>query len=144
MKFSSHFVRAFVLLAALFSPLALITSAKAGVEDIPETGELVATVQVPSGFTEAEVQEAIVATLLGRQWGVKSKDGGRVIAYLKHRSNEAKVTLVYDTVKVELFCIGWEIDKKTGVREKPELPKGWLKNIQGDLTKHFNRITTQK
>lgn len=144
MKFSSLTVRAFILLAALVLPLALITSAKAGVEDIPGTGELVATVQVPSGFSESEVQEAAVATLLGRQWGVKSKDGGRVIAYLKHRSNEAKVTLVYDTAKVEIYCVGWQIDKKTGAREKPELPKGWIKYIQQDLTKHFNRITTQK
>lgn len=144
MKSSSFFMRASLLLAALVLPLALVTPAQAGFEDIKETGDLIATVPVPAGFTAAEVQEAIVATLLGRQWGVKSKEDGRVIGYLKHRSNEAKVTLVYDASKVELYCIGWEIDKKTGIREKPEQPKGWLKNIQGDLTKNFNRITTQK
>jgi hypothetical protein len=143
-KFSSHFVRAFVLLAALVLPLALITSAKAGVEDIRETGELVATVQVPAGFTTAEVQEGVMATLLGRNWGVKSKEDGRVIAYLKLRSNEAKVTLVYDTAKVDIFCVGWEIDKKTGVREKPEQPTRWLDKIQADLTKHFSRIAKHR
>lgn len=144
MKSFSSFMRASLLLAALVLPLALAPSAKAGGEDIKETGDLVATVAVPSGFTAAEVQEAIVATLAGRQWGVKSREEGTVVGYLKHRSNEAKVTLVYDTATVKLYCIGWQIDKKTGVREKPEQPKGWLKNIQGDLTKHFNRITTQK
>lgn len=138
------FIRGSVLLAVLLLPLALTTTAKAGVEDITGTGDLIATIPVPTGFSSEEVQEAIVATLLGRLWGVKSKDDGRVVAYLKHRSNEAKVTLVYDASKVELYCVGWQIDKKTGVREKPEQPKGWLKNIQADLTKHFNRITTQK
>lgn len=144
MKTFRSLLRASLLLAALVLPLALATTAKAGFEDIKETGELIATIQVPAGFTKAEVQEAIASTLLGRQWGVKSKEDGSVVGYLKHRSNEAKVTLIYDTTKVELFCIGWQIDKKTGVREKPEQPKGWLKNIQNDLTKHFNRITTQK
>lgn len=144
MKSTFVYTRLALLLAMLLAPLSFVASAHAGYDDIQGTGELVATVAVPSGFSSAEVQEAIVASLAGRQWGLKAREEGTVIGYLKHRSNEAKVTFKYDTSKVDLYCIGWQVHKKTGVREKPELPSGWLKNLQADLTKHFNRITTQK
>jgi hypothetical protein len=80
--------------------------------------------------------------LAARQWNIREKADGRVAGYLKHRSNEATVTLVYDATKVDVYCVGWAIDKKTGERKKPEQPKGWLKNIQSDLTKVFNRTLT--
>jgi hypothetical protein len=111
-------------------------------ETAESKGELFGSVPVPAGLSKTAVQDAIVAVLLGRQWGVQSKDDGVVVGYLKHRSNEATVTLTYDTSKVDIYCVGYEIDKKTGVRKKPEQPKGWLKNIQGDLVKNFNRAAT--
>jgi hypothetical protein len=55
------------------------------------------------------------------------------VAYLKHRSNEATLTLVYSATKVDLFCVGWKIDKNTGAHLKPEQPAGWLKYIREDL-----------
>lgn len=142
MKTTLPLFRLILLVAALLAPTKFVSLACA--DDTEERGELFATMSVPADFTMANVQEAIVNTLIGRQWGVKSKDEGLVVGYLKHRSNEAKVTLVYDTTKVEIYCVGWQINKKTGAREKPEQPKGWLKNIQNDLTKNFNRITTLK
>lgn len=144
MKYSFSCLRMIMPLAAFVMSLGFVATANADYDDIKETGTHVATIPVPTGFTAAEVQEAIVATLAGRQWGLKAREEGTVVGYLKHRSNEAKVTFNYDTSKVDLYCIGWQVDKKTGVREKPEQPKGWLKNLQADLTKHFNRITTQK
>jgi len=90
------------------------------------------------------VQKAIVTALIGRKWDVKAKTGDRVVGYLKHRSNEATLTLVYDATKVELYCVGWQIDKKTGAREKPEQPERWLRNIQNDLPRFFSRMLATK
>jgi hypothetical protein len=132
-----------LLVAAILLPFASVSKLLA-TDAIEGRGELVATIPVPADLTAPQVTEAIVNTLIGRQWGVKSRDGDAVVGYLKHRSNEAKVTLTFDSSNVQLYCIGWQIDKKTGVREKPELPKGWLKNIQADLVKNFNRAATLK
>ena len=128
-------VLAFAMAAGIFASPALAA------EDI---GQSVASIPVPAGLSSADVQEAIVMTLAGRQWGIKSREADRVVGYLKHRSNEATVTLIYSTTQVELFCVGWQIDKRTGARQKPEQPRGWLKNIQVDLTKNLNRAVTQK
>src|SRR5262245_30505970 len=78
-----------------------------------ELGEPAGSVEVPAGFSKADVRDTIVAVLVGREWGVKDKTDDRVVGYLKHRSNEATVTLIFTETKVDLFCVGWEIDKKT-------------------------------
>lgn len=109
-----------------------------------DLGQSAGAVVVPSGVTASEVQDAIVMALSGRQWGIKAKTDERVVGYLKHRSNEATVTLIYNNSKIDLYCVGWQIDKKTGAREKPEQPKGWLKNLQVDITKNLNRTITNK
>ena len=75
---------------------------------------------------------------------MQSETDDRVVGYLKHRSNEAKVTLVYSTAKVEIHCVGWKINKKTGERKNPELPKGWLENIQADLVVNLNHALLPK
>lgn len=124
--------------------LGLSLAARTWAADADDKGQLFATVPVPAGLSSGEVSDAIVATLMGRQWGVKSKSDGQVIGYLKHRSNEATVTMFYDTSKVDIYCVGYQIDKTTGTREKPEQPKGWLKNLQSDLTKRFNKAVTHK
>lgn len=109
-----------------------------------ELGESAWTLSVPSGLSASDVQNAIITALAGRQWNLKSKSDGQVVGYLKHRSNEATVTFVYDTTKIECFCVGWEINKKTGVRKGPEQPRNWLKNLQGDTTKNLTLATVGK
>lgn len=131
------------VLAVVFSLLFSLVASTA-IADESELGEAVGTVAVPSGLSADEVKDAIVSALAGRQWGIKSKSDGRVVGYLKHRSNEATVTLVYDTSSIELYCVGWAINKRTGERKKPEQPRGWLKNIQADVTKILNRAITDK
>jgi hypothetical protein len=124
------------LLAAFFCLLTSFARADAATDD--SLGTLFATVSVPPNVSAAAVQEAIITTLSGRKWGVRSKTDDRVVGYLKHRSNEAKVTLVYSPAQVEIHCVGWKINKKTGERKKPEQPKGWLENIQSDLVVNLN------
>lgn len=137
------FVRGWLAVAAFILTLGGVASVQAQ-EELEGRGDLFSTVSVPAGLGEAEIKQAIINTLNGREWGLRSYEGNTVVAYLKHRSNEAKVTLEFDNAGVRIYCVGWEINKKTGVRKKPEQPTGWLKNIQGDLTKHFNRALTQK
>jgi hypothetical protein len=109
-----------------------------------EVGEAAGSVPVPAGISHATVQDAIVKALLGRQWEVQSKGDDRVVGYLKHRSNEATLTFICSETKVDLFCVGWQINKKTGAREKPEQPKGWLNYIRTDLSKILNRPAAAK
>lgn len=128
------------LWVAAFSIMVPVGSALAA----SEFGEAAGSVSVPAGVSKEAVQDAIVKALLGRQWDVKSKESDKVVGYLKHRSNEATVTLVYSETKVDLFCVGFQINKKTGVREKPEQPKGWLNYIRSDLGKILNRPAGNK
>ncbi len=135
-----HRLSFLVVIAALV--IGQASRATAAVND--QLGEHAGTVPVPAGLSKSQVQDDIVMVLSSREWGIKEKTDDQVVGYLKHRSSEATVTLVYDTTKVDLFCVGWKIDKSTGVREKPEQPTGWLKNIKADLTKIFNKAATQK
>lgn len=121
-----------------FAAFVLCSVQRAAAEDASQLGEPAGEVAVPPGISKGDVQNAIVATLLGRQWGVTSKSDGRVVGYLKHRTHEATVTLIYTTTQVEVYCVGWLIDKSTGARLHPEQPRGWLKNIRSDLTKRLN------
>jgi hypothetical protein len=107
-------------------------------------GQSVWTLSVPAGLSVANVQEAVVATFYGRAWAIQEKGDGKVVGYLKHRSNEALVTITYNDKTVEAFCVGYEINKKTGERKKPELPSGWLNFLKGDLTKKLNQATVSK
>jgi hypothetical protein len=132
------------LLAAVFCLLTAFVRADTDAATDDSLGTLFATVPVPTGVSAEAVQGAIVTTLTGRQWAVRSKSDDRVVGYLRHRSHEAKVSLVYSTAKVEIHCVGWKIDKKTYARLKPELPKGWLENIQSDLTGNLNTALLPK
>lgn len=102
------------------------------------------SVVVPDGLLPNEVQDAIVMTLARRHWIIKEKGDNRVVGYLRVRSTEATVTLIYRASKVELYCVGWDIDKKTGERKRPDQPTGWLSNIKTDLTKSLSRVTVNK
>lgn len=106
-----------------------------------ELGEPAGSISVPGKRTEAEIQDVVVRALVGRQWEVVSKGPDRVVGYLKHRGNEATLTIVYSSAKIDLFCVGWKIDK-AGVRQKPEQPKGWLNYIKGDISKILSRTSS--
>jgi hypothetical protein len=133
-----------------FTPLRLIltlvallfTSTTGSASAADNQGESVGFVIVPDNVPATDVAAAMEQVLRGRAWGIKSKSEDTVVGYLKHRSNEATVTLTHSGKKIDLHCVGWAINKKTGERKKPELPHGWLKNLQSDLTKLLNRLTT--
>jgi hypothetical protein len=134
--------RAIGLLIAIFSAFVLAAAPQAQAAE-EELGTAAWTLPVPSGVSQKEVREAIVAALLGRQWAVQSQTDDKVVGYLKHRGNEAQVTFIYTANKVDVFCLGWQINK-AGQRQKPEQPKGWLNNLKADLTKGLNKLATTK
>lgn len=109
-----------------------------------ELGSHVGTIGVPEGLSKAEIKEAIVLTFAGRQWSIKERDDERVVGYLKHRSNEATVTVVYSAEKVDFYCVGYAINKNTGERRRPEIPEGWLKFLKGDLNKKLTAASALK
>jgi hypothetical protein len=107
-------------------------------------GTPVGSLVVPNRLTKDDVKDVVIMSLAGRGWGIQEKTDGKVVGYLKHRSNEATLTIIFDEKHVDLFCVGYEINKKTGERKKPELPNGWLNYIRGDLTKKLNQATATK
>ena len=139
MKIYSTFMR-HALAAMLFT----WAVAMVGAAESSDLGQAAGSVAIPSGLSRAQVQTAAEQALIGRQWDVKSKSDERVVGYLKHRSNEATLTLVLTDKQVEIFCVGWQVNKTTGVREKPEQPTGWIKYIKGDLTKILTRAAGAK
>ena len=112
-------------------------------QDLQGPGELVFTVPVPAGLAKADVKDVVVTTLVARNWNIKEKGSDKAVGYLNHRGNEALVTLAFDDKKVEVSCVGWKVNSK-GVREKPELPKGWLNNIKSDLGKRLTQASAKK
>lgn len=127
------FLRRLSAVFLLWIAPAVVHAAAAG-----ELGEPAGSISVPGTRSEAEIQDVVVRALVGRQWEVVSKGPDRVVGYLKHRGNEATLTIVYSTAKIDLFCVGWKIDK-AGVRQKPEQPKGWLNYIKADISKILSR-----
>lgn len=117
---------------------------KLSATETEDKGAFIAPVPIPSGLSGSDVQKAIVSAFVGREWAVKSKADGVVVGYLKHRGNEATVTMTYDGTRIEIYSIGYKIDKTTGSRIKPEQPAGWLKNLQSDLPKFLSRAASTK
>jgi len=128
--------RHFALAVFALGLAALIGLPSASAADNP--GQLYATVVTQPGLTASQVKDVVVRSLVARRWSVQSQADDKVVGYLKHRSNEATLTLVYDAQKVEIYCSGWKIDKSTGTRISPELPERWLKNMRNDLTRRLN------
>lgn len=137
---TSLFRRTLAVLAIVFT-LGAAATAFAADENL---GAHAGTITVPSGLSKSDVKETLIYTLAGRSWSVKEKTDERVVGYLKHRSNEATVTFVYTESQVDLYCVGYEINKNTGERKRPEQPTGWLNNLKNDLNKKLNQATATK
>lgn len=127
-------------LAAVFTVCFL----RVGAAESSELGQSAGSLAVAAGVSKSEVRDAIVAALTARGWELVSKTDDRVVGHLTHRSNEATLTMIYDESKVDFFCVGWQINKKTGAHEKPEQPKSWIKYIKEDIPKFLKRAAGKK
>lgn len=129
---------AFVATALVFSS-ALLSAA-----DPSELGEAAGTLSVPAGFSASDVQAVIVRAFTQRKWTIQSQSDDRVVGHIRHDSNEATVTMVFTPSKIDLYCVGWQIDKKTGTHEKPEQPKRWLNYLKSDIPRFFGEKAVKK
>lgn len=136
-KFSRFLTAAFLGCVAI----AFIANAARADEDI---GELYGTIPVVSGLTAKDVQNAIILSLGDRGWNIQSRSDERVVGYLKHRANEATVTLDYNENEIVIHCVGYEINKKTGERKRPEQPKGWLGFLRKSINQRLSEILVSK
>ena len=92
------------------------------------------TVSIPSQLTSKQIEEAMVRTLVGREWHVESQSPQEVVGTLNHSSYQARATL-----KVENGVI--KILNESTYKGKPAVPEGWLENLQLDLKKHLGQPT---
>ncbi|HVW21929.1 MAG TPA: hypothetical protein VHC86_12010 [Opitutaceae bacterium] len=127
------------LLAALCAALPCsFARADAAVPDGP--GAPVGSVNLPPGHSAGEVKSALTAAFLGRGWTIKSSGDGAVVGYLNHRGVEAYLTAQYSDSVISFYSQAWKVDR-AGVREKPDLPSGWIANIKKDAVKDLEKAS---
>ena len=112
-------------------------------QDEDEYGPLFDSIPIPDGLNKEDLRTAIAPALIARGWTVKEQSDRRVIGYLKHRGNEATVTFILDGEQIQIFCVGWALNRQ-GQRAKPETPRGWLGNLRKDIAKSLNAKAAQR
>jgi len=137
-------LRLFPLVVALVAfALPFCATRMSAADDDDEIGEHFESVPVPEGMTKEEIRDAIASVFAARTWIVKQKTDRRVVGYLKHRGNEATATLMFDGDQVEIYCVGWALNRR-GERAKPEQPRGWLGNLKKDLVRRFAEVSATR
>jgi hypothetical protein len=110
-------------------------SAKTGQDEATKYNQTPLTVSIPSQLSPQQIEEAMVRTLVGREWHVERHSPQEVVGTLNHRSYQAKAIL-----KVENGVI--KILSESTYNAKPAVPpEGWLENLQRDLKKHLGQAT---
>jgi hypothetical protein len=94
-------------------------------------GQPAATVIVPAGLTEQEIQRGILEAGAGRGWTIRKKEDGKVVLFLEKRGWTSNLTFTYTKEEVQVFS-------KSVRKGKSELPKAWIENLKEDLTKILN------
>jgi hypothetical protein len=98
--------------------------------------QAVGSVAIPAGLSQNDVKESIIAAFVGREWTVRDSAGDHVTGTIKHRGQEAILTVNFSASQADLLCQGWEINS-AGAHTKFELPKRWIEYIKSDLAKNF-------
>ncbi len=124
--------------------IALYTSPSVSAVDIDDFGQPAGTITIPKEITHVEIQDAIISALVHRQWNIKSRNENQIVGYIKQRKNEATVTFIYTSNKIDMYCVGWRINPDTGQRVKPEQPAMWLNFLRNEIIRVFDRLVTTK
>ncbi|MFA5265654.1 MAG: hypothetical protein WC378_17680 [Opitutaceae bacterium] len=107
-----------------------------------ETAVKFEVIALPAGTDVKTVQQAVASALGGRRWSIQEQSSNKVVGYLKHRSNEAEVTFLFDEKQIEISCWGYRINK-AGERQEPELPDGWLGILSRDIKKNLGIVRSK-
>jgi hypothetical protein len=123
----------------------LLQLAPAHATETPE-GELAFSIEVPPQLTAQEVNKTVVMASMGRDWTIKEDAVGRVVIYLNHRNNEATVTYLISDKQIQAYCVGYRFYSKGTSNESksPSQPKGWLGNLNRDITKGLQQAAYLK
>jgi hypothetical protein len=107
--------------------------------DAPPPGVLVFTIKVPEGkLSTKEVHDVVVTASTDRGWDLKDDSSERVTIYINKRKHEATVVYLISDKEVQAFCDGYATDGN-GNRKGAEQPVGWIKNLNGDITKGLSK-----
>ncbi|QBK04483.1 hypothetical protein DW355_06510 [Hylemonella gracilis] len=127
--------------AALLLPIASVHAT-----ETPE-GELAFSINVPSDqLTVQDVHKVVVMASMGRDWNIKEDSEGRVVIYLNHRGSEATVTYLISDKQIQAYCVGYRTYNLGTINENrtPSQPKGWLGNLNRDITKGLQQAVYLK
>lgn len=116
-----------VIVFSLLAALAIGLSGCATTQQEYNENPLVAT--VPPEVTDARVINAIKKTFVKRRWEIVSSTDNSVTAEIKHRSYDARVTMVHSGRTVTLYA-----EPRDG---QTEVPVGWVENLRKDLGRNL-------
>ena len=108
---------------------------KTGQDVVTKYNQAPLTVRIPLGVSPEEVEEAIVRSLVGREWKVVSRSTEEVVGTLNHRSYQARVILKVDRNVIKFI-------NESRYKSEPAVPEGWLAHLQADLNKHLSVLAS--
>jgi hypothetical protein len=89
-------------------------------------GEAVGTINVPPGLSKDTVKNVIRTCFMARSWQITSNTDGKMVGHYARKANEATLTIKYDAVTIEMFCVG----RARG----GGLPVRWIERLRLDIT----------
>ncbi len=100
------------------------------------------TVSIPDGLSDEQIESVMKQTLVARGWKLGQTSPQQTDGALQHRSFNAKVSLVASEGVIRILSDSQYISEDGG-GPQPGVPKGWLANLQKDLTKPLATASRQ-
>jgi hypothetical protein len=99
------------------------------------------TVPIPPGLSEEQIEFAMKQTLVTRGWQLGATSPQQTDGILNHRSFKANVSLVANDGIIRILSYSQYVPEDE--EPQPGVPKGWLVNLQKDLTKRLVAASRQ-
>ena len=99
------------------------------------------TVPIPAGLSGEQIESAMKQTLVSRGWTLGATSPQQTDGTLKHRSFNANVSLVVNDGIIRILSDAQYVPEDGD--SQPGVPKGWLVNLQKDLTKRLAAASHQ-
>ncbi len=101
------------------------------------------TVTIPANLSPQVVEHLMVLTLKNRKWTVVQQSPQEVVGQLNHRRFQAKTILKVDSNIIQILNDS-SYKAADSAEPEPGIPKGWLKNLQKDLSKRLTQQAVKK
>jgi hypothetical protein len=93
------------------------------------------TIPIPAGLSGEQIESAMKQTLVSRGWKLGTTSPQQTDGILNHRSFKANVSLVANNGIIRILSHSQYVPE--GEEPQPGVPKGWLINLQKDLTRRL-------